>query len=119
MDKEKIAKALYENMSNYVAWDKEYPHIQERYRSAAEAVIEALEADVTKECILSDEEIYDLFTPDLTERGWVKTIAKAQLAKVAPYIEAQVKAERAKVIEECFQNFDEMQAQWENKTGGE
>jgi len=106
--KETIAKALYEIDNGYTKWEKEYPHIRTKYFTYAEAVIEALEADVPTSlmgCLLSDEEMIKVISKELGYEedsidlvGIEKEVAKAQLKKVAPYIEAQVKAERERIL---------------------
>ena len=63
------------------------------------------EADVPKEleeCLLSEDERYNKIIEtfgdgDISSKELTRVIAKAQLAKVAPYIEAVKKAERERI----------------------
>ena len=106
--KETIAKALYYNFHNWTtSWEQQDIHIKLPFYGEAEAVIKALEADVPTslmDYLLNDDEI-ELAIKEAYKPCSYKPISymsiyptlKAQLAKVAPYIEAQVKAERERV----------------------
>jgi len=47
-----------------------------------------------RDCLLGVEEIEDVFDPD----DWAENIAKAQLEKCRGYMEAQVQAERERIM---------------------
>ena len=115
MDKETMAKALFEAefAEDKVTWDTANDGYKELFGEYAEAVIKALEAEAPKEleeCLLSPEEIenitenialsyigekaYKAKDGDLDKEISI-AVAKAQLQspKLAPCINAQVKAE--------------------------
>jgi len=98
--KETIAKVLYYNFHNWTtSWEQQDIHIKLPFYGEAEAVIKALEAEVPTSlmgCLLSDEEMIKVISKELGYEedsidlvGIEKEVAKAQLKKVAPYIEAQ------------------------------
>ena len=99
MDKGKLARILYKTATGETT--AEGWHWEEygaEYFELAEAVLKALEADVPTSlmgCLLSDEEMIKVISKELGYEedsidlvGIEKEVAKAQLQKVAPYIEA-------------------------------
>ncbi len=104
MGKEEMGKAMLESERFKACW-KELPlNVREEYLKRAGRVIKALEADVPTNlmgCLLGKGDIVSalehegylsakniITAPQMKE---CKVIAKAQLQKVAPYIEAQKK----------------------------
>lgn len=104
MNKETIAKALNglsADIWHYVGMD--WKAILDDSPEATEKFIKALEAEVPKEledCLLSVHERVDVLDEgnwDIYDDEQYKLYCEAQLKAVAPFIEAQVKAEKERI----------------------